>query len=1106
MTETARLIRRIGRPHARARAVAILLAGAGVAALAAAAGIAFAPRLGGILAAWACIAATLVAAGIAVRRGSHASGAGTVGRLVEMAGDVRAGSVVGLLGELAAPGNVSVALWESADRRAAQVVERTRGLVQWSLRRGSVRQVAAGAAIAATGAVILVLASPGAGRAAAFWNPVRAWADARAPIRLRVDRSQVHRGDRIAATIEMPGGAYGRLTLWSRGPGEAWRPTIVTLDSAGRAVRTLGPLDADLWLRASTGARRSPELRVTVSLPAFIAGVSLTARFPHYLERPDEPIAIGPGGVDTVSIPEGTTLLVSGTASVPVATGAFQRQGEGGEATALSVRGTTFSGTIAPRSSGRWSLALRATDGSPFEGPAPALDLRLVPDSAPLVRVPVPGMDTTLPLSLLQPIVIDARDDHGLSRMNVVSWRVGQTGVVGQPQRDSVAVAGMDRAIVQAVLDAGRRALIPGDTLRFYVEAWDNAPQAHRGQSQEYALRLPSRAELRAAMREAAQDVSAAADSVAAAQSALSQRTADLAAERTRGETGRSRDPEAAAQPAPANGSSLSYQSTERAAEVARQEQAIAQRVEQLSRDLSEIAQAAHGAGFDDSAFQAQLRDVRQLLERAITPELEQRLRDLQAAMERLDPDAVRQALQRLAQAQQQLKETLERSQELFRRAAVEGQLASSAADAEELRDRQKAWNRDEARHADSAAAAHEGELGARADSLAANIAQASKDLAATGQASEALAQPEATARRAQAAMNEAATAAGEHDPGGAVQSGEAAAAALDSLPETLRQRRDSLAKQWRQETLDALDRAMSETAALARRQQQLTAGLDQQMSPTQARAQQASIEEGTQAVARQIEAAGARHAMVSPGLQSSLGYAQKQMQAAREQLDQAQPNEEAAARLAGEATDALNGTVMALARSRAEVAGAASGTGFQEAMEQLARMAGQQQGLNGEALGLMPSLGTGGAQVLAQLRALAARQRALAEELERMQATGAGSSAAGPLAAEARDLARQLEAGRLDRQTVERQERLYRRMLDAGRTLSGPEPDPDKERTSRPAIGDSVHLPGVLRPGATGAGPRLRYPTWDELNGLTPEQRRLVLEYFRRINAPEPR
>ena len=148
--------------------------------------------------------------------------------------------------------------------------------------------------------------------------------------------------------------------------------------------------------------------------------------------------------------------------------------------------------------------------------------------------------------------------------------------------------------------------------------------------------------------------------------------------------------------------------------------------------------------------------------------------------------------------------------------------------------------------------------------------------------------------------------------------------------------------------------------------------------------------------------------------------------------------------------------------------------------------------------------MGASGDAVAQQLRALAARQRALAEQLERVQAGGA-NSAAGPLAQEAKELARQLEAGRLDRATIQRQQRLYHRLLDAGRTLSNDEPDENKERVSRAATGDSIHLPATLKPGATGTGPRLRYPTWEELQGLSPEQRRLVLEYFRRINAPQP-
>src|SRR5439155_242121 len=407
-------------------------------------------------------------------------------------------------------------------------------------------------------------------------------------------------------------------------------------------------------------------------------------------------------------------------------------------------------------------------------------------------------------------------------------------------------------------------------------------------------------------------------------------------------------------------------------------------------------------------AFQARLAEVRDLLQRAVTPELEQRLRELQDALARLDPEATRRALQRLAEAQQQLRQELERSRELFRRAAIEGALSSLAADAEDRRRRQDDWNRGDARRADSAAAAAERDLAARADSLARDLERTGQDLVRPGSAQlpAALQPPRAALGRARVAMGRAALSAEQRDAGGAEQSGREAEDAFDEPPEMLRARRDSLAGEWRRETLDALDRAMSEAAALAERQEQVADGL-RHAGGAATRAQQASIEEGTEAIARQVREAAGKHALVSPGLESAIGFAQRQMRAAREQL-------------------------------------------------------------------------------------------------ERLRAEGA-SATAGPLAQEARELARQLDAGRLDRQTVERQQRLYRRLLDAGRTLTGPEPDENRQRTSRPALGDSVHLPGALAPEATGAGPRLKYPTWEELTGMTPEQRRLVLEYFRRLNAPAP-
>jgi hypothetical protein len=521
---------------------------------------------------------------------------------------------------------------------------------------------------------------------------------------------------------------------------------------------------------------------------------------------------------------------------------------------------------------------------------------------------------------------------------------------------------------------------------------------------------------------------------------------------------------------------------------------------------VEELSRAVEAAGLQDSAFLARLDEVRQLLERALTPELAQRLRELQEALQRLDPEATREALERLAAAQRQLRDELERSRELFERAALEGTLSTLAADAEELARRQDEWTRQAAAAADSAAvraaARDEAVLAARADSLRAALAETARELASTagGDSIGPLQDPRMAAERAGEAMRGAERAAAAGDRRGATRQGERSAAALDSVAAGLRDERDSVARAWRAEALSALDRALAETAALAGQQADVAEAMRRGETGAGVRARQGAVEDGAAAVERQVREAGARNALVSPQLEAALALAQRQMRGARDQLNQAQPNPAAATALAEDALDALNATAHALARARGDVAGAASGTGFAEAMEQLSRMAGQQRGITGDAQGLLPMLGQGGEGVLQQLRALAARQRALAEQLEQMEAAGA-SAAAGALADEARELARQLDQGRLDRRTVERQEQLFRRLLDAGRTLEGEEPDPERERTSRAARADVVQRPPALAPGAS--GPRVRYPTWEELRGLTAEQRRLVLEYYRRLNAP---
>jgi len=1084
VTETARRVARLAAPHARGRALAALIVAVGLGLVAAALGVFLSPNVWGVVFGWALVAGAACLGWLIWRQETRALGPHQVGKLVELLGPGRSGSVVNLLQPPPTPGT---GLWNAADARAAVQVDRAAPNVGHHLRHRTRRFYIGGLAVVFAGASLLLAARPRSAHADAFWHPLRTITNARAPVRLTLDRLTARRGDTVHATITVLGGTTARF--WTRAPGEPWSEATVVLDSNGTARRALGPLSSDLFVRVTNGSRSSPTLAIHIPPSAFVGALTVTAHYPRYLERADETLPIGN---DTAVIPEGTVLTAEGEASVPL------RSARWSPGSPVDVQGSQFKGSFRPTSGGRYSLLITPRDSSPVEGEPPAIAIRVVPDSAPVVALTLPAADTTLPPTLHQPVVIDAHDDHSLTRVTLESWRASQTGKIGDTVSQPLTLdAVTDRAILQADLDASVRGLLPGDTLKLRVVAWDNAPQTHEGHSATIALRLPTLAELRAATRAATAELGSTTDSVLNAAKSLSAETRDLAAERTRaGTTPRTGSEQPGADP---KAGAMPFEASQRAQELARRQEELSQKVQDLSRAVQDLAQAAHAAGIDDSAFQRRLADVQQLLQKAITPELEQRLRELQDALQRLDPEATRQALQHLAEAQNDLKDALQRSDQLFRRAAVEGQLATLTADAEELKRRQGDWNTTQAPRADSAATAQERELAAGADSLMKGIQQAGQDL----RSGQTLDQPMQSAQQARQAMGRAGDAAGQGNASAAKQQGQMAEQALKDLPAQLKARRDSLTGAWRQETLDALDRAMSETADLARRQQQIADQLSQGQSGAPIRSAQASVEEGAQAVSQQMQETAGKNALVTPQLSAVMALARRQMAQARQEIEQARPNTQGASQLAAQAVDGLNAAALGISQARAQVEGAKSGSGLSEALEQLSKMAGQQQGMNGESQGLLPMMGAGGA-VNEQLRALAARQRALADQLQRLQA-GGNAPGAGAMADEAKEIARRMEAGQLDPVTVARQQSLYHHLLDAGRSLTGDEPDDQHERRAPIAGAVNPLLPPALRPGATGAGARVPYPTWESLRDLTPVQRQQVLEYFRRLNAPAP-
>jgi len=751
------------------------------------------------------------------------------------------------------------------------------------------------------------------------------------------------------------------------------------------------------------------------------------------------------------------------------------------------VEGERFQGEFLPRTDGVWTLALRTVEGSIVGTAGTDLAVRLVPDLPPVVEVPVPGLDTVETTGASLALLIDARDDHGLRRLVLETRRSGasvQVSPLDLPEDAS------DRALLGVSLDIAAYGLAPGDTLWYRVVASDNAPLPQRGMSRQMLLIVPSRSALRDAQSEATRDAGEQLDALAEQSRALERGTEDLA--RARPRAGEGQRP---------GETPLSLDEARRAEEVARSQEALIDEVQSLEESLRELERAAEAAGIADSVFARRMEEIREELARAMSPELKEKLAALEEALRKLDAPATREALQDLTEAQRQMREALERSQELFERAALEGEMGAMSQEAKELAEAQQAWA-EKMQTADTAqASADERALAQRADSLAADLARTAEQM----QSRDAQQQMSQAAEAAQAAANEmrkAAQSASQGQRQQAGQQGQQAASQMDQVQEQVDDSRGQQQEEWQAEVLQALDQALLETTRLTTRQLALAQGFRDGRPAVTLRAEQAAVEEGARQLIEQVVAAGGKNALVPPQIAGALAAARQQMGLAREAVATANLNLREGGERAGEAVDALNAAAFMLLRARGNVSNSSSGSGMAEAMEQMAQMAQQQGGLGEESAALLPMMGNPGSEQ--RLQELAAQQRQLSRDLDRLQAeTNAG--AAERFAEEARELAREMEAGRLDPATIARQERLFRRMLDAGRTLQGEEEDERKERESESATDPEVQLPSALRSRLLDASGRIRLPTWEELQRYSPEERRLVADYFRRLTGGRP-
>ncbi|HET9454954.1 MAG TPA: hypothetical protein VFO66_11780 [Gemmatimonadaceae bacterium] len=1017
----------------------------------------------------------------AIRRLRRDLAAPAVAAAIEREQTLRAGELRGVM-EV----STESAIARRADQRLAQRLENVGPTLAPSLQRSSRMSALRAAGVAAVTLVLLLVAAPSLSDGLqAIRRPLAAWKGTLLPaLGFRGLPPELLRGEPLTVTVDAPGRRTLQLSV--RSTGEGWRTLTLAVDSArGVAVADVGQVRGDLQLVASDGRSETDTTVVRVTDRPFVGGVVLRAVYPEYLGRAPEGLPVG----EPARVPRGTTVHVSGRASTTLRD--VYIRGER-DSVAFGVAGHSFTGRFTPLATARWEWFARDTRGPVADVPLP-LEIEVMPDSVPRVELVSPATDTIIATTDRMPLAVTATDDYGFASIELHTTRqpAGRRKEAPAAQR----IAGAQGAIWNGTpsVDLSTRGLEPGDALAITIVAVDNSPWAQSGVSRELVVRMPTMEERRSLAREAADSAANEAVSAAAAQKSLEQRTDEASRERSRSQsTG-----EKAAQSQSEREKEMSYAAAEKARALAKEQREMAERVEKLKEAAKQLEQQLKQASALDSSLARQLREAQDLLKDALTDDMLEQMKKLENATQNLSGDEARDALKDLAEQQKRLREQLEKSAEMLKRAALEGAMETLKDEAQDIADRQKSM-------ADSGARMGKEERAKESDRLADRSERFSKDVE---QLQDRLKKQQADAASERAASAQRNADAAEQqmrkdDAQGASEKMQQAAKDMEAA-------RDQQVGEWKKELTDALDQSIQELLQMAREEQQLEEQARQSaqsgQNKDQMRGQQSAVKQGVDQTADRMQKEGQKSSLLSGRSQRAMAEAKQRVAQATQQLSEQQRGGQQAASSLGEAAEALNRAAASLARDREKANSAGSATGFSEMLQQLQEMAKRQGNINAQAQGLMPMPGQQSMSQDAQAtaRMLARQQRGIANQLEEM-GDAAGGDRAAELAKEARQLAEVLEQTRVDAATVARQQQLFRRMLDAGRTLEKEEREEEAKREAKAATGDQRFDPGAAAVSGR-AATKFREPAWNDLRGLTADERRAILEYFKRINAEKP-
>ena len=730
----------------------------------------------------------------------------------------------------------------------------------------------------------------------------------------------------------------------------------------------------------------------------------------------------------------------------------------------------------------------------------------ILPDLPPVVDIVQPGVDLEISAAGGLKLLMEGEDDFGLSKMNLKYRRKSEFAPEADVDFQNIAlkfhqdVDGVFRA--DYLWDLTQLGLIPGDVVEYYAEAADNdnisGPKL--SQSSIYIIRLPTMAEMFAEMEQAEKE------GLEELKKSLEQsREIHEEVEKAINEMRRKGE--------------LDWSQKRNLEENIQSHQEVIEKLEKTKEALENIMQMAEEGSLLSLELLEKYDELQQLLSEIASPELMKALEQLSNALDEVDPEKLRQAAENFQLSQEEMLKNIEKSLQILKQLKLERQLEELAERAAEMAERQSEINEQlqEIENEDiSNLATQENALQSDMENWLEKLEEAQRSASELDSitASElkdaredAVIIPEEMENMSDAMMSE--------EKESASQQGEGISRKLSQLSFQMSEIKSGMISRQKAELAGKMMEAVGDLIALSKLQE----GLKQESGQLPVRSarfregasMQSGLAEALEEVIDRLFELSQQTFFVTPEIGRSLGNAAGMMRNALDGYTARNPRNVAAQQ--NSAMGAMNKAASRIMDAVSQMESSSSATGFNELMERLQQMAGQQAGLNEQTQSMMMPMPGGGGLSMEQMAAmgrLAAEQRALQQAMDeaaqQAQQMGGVLGDLGEISQQMGQVADSLEDMNVGERTLKMQERILSRLLDAQRSVRTQRIS--KERKSK--VGeDIVHHP----PGAIPEDELEEMMRQDILRamkeGYAPEYQRLIKEYYRsfyqfRVNKVE--